>query len=96
MIPWGVGIAINGDIKLAVAIISLWILMSIVRQFVEPRIVSKQIGIHPIFTLISMYTGFKFMGITGLIIGPVILIVLNNIFSNLIDNGIIKTIFDKR
>lgn len=96
MIPWGVGVAINGDIKLAVAIVSLWILMSVVRQFIEPRIVSKQIGIHPIFTLISMYTGFKFMGIIGLIIGPVILIILNNIFSNLIDNGILKTLFDKR
>ncbi|MBR3163096.1 MAG: sporulation integral membrane protein YtvI [Clostridia bacterium] len=95
MIPWGVGAALNGDIKLALAIIGLWILMSIVRQFIEPRIVSKQIGIHPIFTLIAMYTGFKFIGLIGLIIGPIILIILNNIFSNLIDKGVLKTIFDK-
>lgn len=95
MIPWGVGVALNGDIKLAVAIVGLWVLMSVVRQFVEPRIVSNQIGIHPIFTLIAMYTGFKFMGIIGLIIGPIVLIILKNIFSSLIDKGILKTIFDK-
>ena len=95
MIPWGVGLALNGDIKLAVAVVGLWIFMSIVRQFIEPRIVSKQIGIHPIFTLIAMYTGFKFFNIIGLIVGPIILIILNNIFSNLIEKGILKTIFDK-
>ena len=95
MIPWGVGAALNGDIKLAVAIYGLWILMSVVRQIVEPRIVSKQIGIHPIFTLIAMYTGFKLIGVFGLIIGPIILIILKNIYSGLIDKGILKTIFDK-
>ena len=96
MIPWGVGVALNGDIKLAISIIGLWILMSVVRQFIEPKIVSNQIGIHPIFTLIAMYTGFKILGIIGLIIGPIVLIILNNIFSNLIDKGILKTIFDKK
>ena len=95
MVPWGIGLALNGDIKLSVAIIALWIVMSVVRQFLEPRIISKQIGIHPIFTLIAMYTGFKVWGIIGLIIGPIILIILKNIFSNLIDKGILKTIFDK-
>ena len=95
MVPWGIGLALNGDIKLSIAIIGLWIIMSVVRQFLEPRIVSRQIGIHPIFTLIAMYTGFKFMGIIGLIIGPIILIILKNVFSNLIDKGILKTIFDK-
>lgn len=96
MIPWGIGVAINGDIKLAIAIVVLWIVMSVVRQLIEPKIVSNQIGIHPIFTLISMYTGFKILGIIGLIIGPIILIILDNVFSNLIDKGIIKTIFDKK
>ena len=95
MVPWGIGLALNGDIKLSVAIIALWIVMSVVRQFLEPRIISKQIGIHPIFTLIAMYTGFKVWGIIGLIIGPIILIILKNIFSSLIDKGILKTIFDK-
>lgn len=96
MVPWGIISALNGDLKLGMAIILLWIIMSVVRQFIEPRIVSKQIGIHPIFTLIAMYTGFKFMGVIGMIIGPIILIIFKNIFATFIDNGVIKSIFDKR
>ncbi len=95
MIPWSIVSAINGDIKLAIAIIILWLIMSIIRQFAEPRVVSKHIGIHPIFTLIAMYTGFKIMGVLGMFIGPIVLIILKNIFSTLIDKGVGKAIFDR-
>jgi predicted PurR-regulated permease PerM len=94
MIPWGIISALNGDLKLGLCIVGLWIVMNIVRQFIEPRIVSKQIGIHPIFTLIAMYTGFKFIGVIGLIIGPIVLIILNNVFAKSISDGIFKTIFE--
>ena len=57
--------------------------------------VSKNIGVHPIFTLIAMYTGFKLIGIMGLLIGPIILIIIKNAFATLIDQGVMKTIFDK-
>lgn len=95
MLPWAIITACNGDFTLSLSILGLWAVMSIVRQLIEPKIVSKQIGIHPIFTLIAMYTGFKFIGILGMLIGPIILIVLKNIFSTLIDKGIMKSIFDR-
>ena len=68
--------------------------MSVVRQFIEPKIVSSKIGIHPIFTIASMYTGFKLLGVIGMFIGPIVLIILKNVFSGLLDDGIIKTIFN--
>ena len=95
MIPWAVFLAFTGDIRLAIAIFVLWVIMSIVRQFIEPRIVSGQIGIHPIFTLIAMYTGFKFMGVIGMLIGPIILIILKNIYGTLIDKGVVKSILER-
>lgn len=95
MIPWAVISAINGDIKLAIAIIVLWIIMSVVRQFAEPRVVSKHIGIHPIFTLIAMYTGFKLIGVLGMFVGPIVLIILKNIFATMIDKGVGKALFDR-
>ena len=96
MIPWAIICGINGDLNLGIAIIVLLIIMSIVRQFLEPRLVSKNIGVHPLFTLIAMYTGFRFMGIIGMLVGPIVLIILKNIFATLIDGGVMKTIFDKR
>lgn len=95
MVPWAIISALNGDLKLGIAIIILFIIMSVIRQFLEPRLVSKHIGTHPIFTLIAMYTGFKFIGILGMLLGPIILIIIKNVFSTLIDEGVVKSILDK-
>lgn len=95
MLPWALITACNGDYRLAISIFVLWVFMSIVRQVIEPKVVSGQIGIHPIFTLIAMYTGFRFIGVIGMLIGPVVLIVLKDIFSTLIDKGVMKAIFDR-
>lgn len=96
MVPWAIICGLNGDLNLGISIIVLLIIMSIARQFLEPRLVSKNIGVHPIFTLIAMYTGFKFMGVIGMLVGPIILIIIKNIFATLIDQGIVKTLLDKR
>lgn len=95
MIPWAIISACNGDITLAIAILSLWIVMSVIRQFMEPRIVGNHIGIHPIFTLIAMYTGFKISGVLGLFIGPIALIILKNLFGKMLDKGVVKSIFSR-
>ena len=95
MVPWSILSALNGDIVLGVAIIGLWAIMSIVRQFLEPKLVGKHIGIHPAFTLIAMYTGYKLWNVTGLIIGPILLIILKNIFAGMLDKGVMKAIFDR-
>ena len=67
MVPWAIVSGLNGDLKLGIAIIILFAIMSTIRQFLEPKLVSKHIGTHPIFTLIAMYTGFKFIGVIGII-----------------------------
>ncbi len=96
MIPWAIISGLNGDLKLGISIIILLIIMSVVRQFLEPRLVSKNIGVHPIFTLIAMYTGFKFVGVIGMLLGPILLIIIKNIYASMIDQGIVKTLLDKK
>ena len=44
--------------------------------------------------LIAMYTGFKLIGVLGMLIGPIVLIVLKNIFGSLIDKGVVKSILE--
>ena len=70
MVPWAIISALNGDLTLGIAIIVIFAIILIVRQLIEPRIVSGQIGIHPIFTLIAMYTGFKLTGVLRIIYRP--------------------------
>ena len=95
ILPWAIISSVNGNIRLAIALVILFIIITIVRQILEPKIVSNKIGVHPIFTLIAMYTGFKLIGLIGLFIGPIILIILQNVFETTIDNGILKSLFDK-
>ena len=66
MIPWSIISASYGDIKLAISLVILYLIIIITRQLIEPKIVSSHIGIHPIFTLIAMYTGFKLIGVIGM------------------------------
>lgn len=94
MIPWSVILGLNSNYSLALSVLGLYIFIIVIKQLIEPKLVSKHINIHPIFTLISMYTGFKIIGIIGLIIGPIILIVLKNIFAESIDKGILNSIVD--
>ena len=42
MIPWGIFAGLNGDLRLGIAITTLWIIISLIRQFLEPKIVSRQ------------------------------------------------------
>ena len=94
IVPWAIISACKGDLTLGIAILVLWLIMSVIRQIIEPKIVSGQLGVHPIFTLVAMYTGFKFCGVLGLFVGPIILIVLKNIFENRIDKGLVKSIIE--
>ncbi len=96
LLPWAVICSIDGRINLAISLVVLYVIITIVRQLLEPKVVSKHIGIHPIFTLIAMYTGYKVIGIAGLLVGPILVIILKPIFETLIDKGIVKTIFDKK
>lgn len=43
-----------------------------------------------------MYTGFKLIGVLGMFVGPIVLIIIKNIFSDFIDGGVMKVIFDEK
>ena len=75
MIPWAIYSAVSSKAAFAVSLSVLYIIITLVRNFAEPKIVSQQIGISPLFILISMFMGLRIFGGAGLIIFPLILIV---------------------
>lgn len=50
----------------AIGILILYILVSIIRQIIEPKIVSSSLGIHPVPILAAIFIGLKVNGITGM------------------------------
>lgn len=73
-VPWAVALFIMGSFGEGLKILVMWIVIMTVRQFLEPKVLSKGIGIHPLPTLISMYVGLQLIGGYGLIVGPALVI----------------------
>ncbi len=80
LVPWALISLLYGDVYSFAALIIIQILVFVVRQLAEPKIVSRQIGIHPIFTLISVYIGLKYFGIFGVIIAPMLTLLAVNLY----------------
>lgn len=81
--PWAVISLISGNYSQTVALGVLYVANILARQFLEPRLLSTHIGLYPLVTLISMYAGLKIFGVLGFIIGPLIVICIKIILTNL-------------
>jgi predicted PurR-regulated permease PerM len=67
---------------LGIELAVLYVVMVIVRNILEPKIVGRQIGVHPLAMLISMYVGLRIFGFIGIFILPLILVVIKGFYEN--------------
>ena len=71
MIPWAVTSLVLGYTKLGIELFIIYGIVTVIRNYVEPKIVGGQLGLHPIITLVSMFIGLRLFGIWGLFGFPV-------------------------
>lgn len=76
MIPWGVITLIMGDIKMGVLLLVVYLIVTVIRNIIEPRIVGGELGLHPLVTLVSMFVGVNLAGVIGLFGFPIVLSLL--------------------
>lgn len=76
MVPWIIWEFITGHTGMGVSLVVVYTTITVVRQFLEPQIVGDSIGLHPLATLLSLYVGLQLGGITGMILGPVMVVIL--------------------
>lgn len=82
LIPWAIYGVVVGEYHVSVIMLVLYFTIVVTRQILEPKIVGKHIGVPPIFTLISMYSGLKLFGIVGMILGPVCILIVKNLYTS--------------
>lgn len=82
LIPWMIFEFFTYDFMMGFGLLVIWAFISIVRQFLEPKIVGETIGIHPVATVIGIYVGFKLFGLLGMFISPAVLLGLKAYFSS--------------
>jgi len=76
LVPWSILEFVVGNSGLAVGLLVLFVVNAIIRQLTEPKIVGKNLDLHPIATLILLYVGYSLFGLVGLIVLPVIAVSL--------------------
>ncbi|MBE7045152.1 MAG: sporulation integral membrane protein YtvI [Ruminococcaceae bacterium] len=74
--PWTIISFINGMPKIGVGLLIIYLILVLCRQLIEPKIVSSNVGMHPILTLMAMYIGYKTLSIGGMLLGPIILMTI--------------------
>jgi sporulation integral membrane protein YtvI len=79
LLPWAFFEFLYGNTQKSILIAMLWGSISLIRQLIEPKIIGKQIGLHPILTLMSIYIGARIFGIFGFFIGPATAIIIKAI-----------------
>jgi sporulation integral membrane protein YtvI len=79
LLPWCVIAFATGDTFMGGGILALYLVITVVRNIVEPKLVGHQIGLSPIVTLPCMLVGLKLFGIAGLIAAPLIAAFLKNL-----------------
>ncbi|HEX3016019.1 MAG TPA: sporulation integral membrane protein YtvI [Desulfobacteria bacterium] len=74
-VPWILWQFMSGQAAFGIKLLVVYAIILAVRQILEPKILSKNIGLEPLPTLFSMYVGMQLLGGWGLIIGPTLVIV---------------------
>ena len=79
IVPWAIFSLLTSNYKLGIGLLIIYAVISIIRQIAEPKIVGTSLGLHPLATLASIYISVKFIGISGIIIGPIVALLICNL-----------------
>ncbi len=78
LLPWALFSLLSGAYTQTIGLALLYAICLIVRQILEPKVLSTQIGMHPLLTLLAIYVGFKLFGIFGMLFGPAVALISKN------------------
>lgn len=79
LIPWGIVMLIQKKFYIGFGLLILYLIISLIRQVAEPRVLGKSLGLHPLLTLFATYVGFVLFGLLGMLLAPVVALVIKRL-----------------
>lgn len=77
LVPWGlIDLIFLARPYEGIGLIILAVVVSLVREVLQPKIVGKHIGLSALSTLFSIYLGMKFLGVFGVFLFPLLFLFL--------------------
>ena len=82
LIPWALALFLRGETKTGIGLVILYGAAALSRQALEPRLVGKQVGLNPVLTLLALYTGYRLLGVGGMIVFPIAAMLFKQIWDH--------------
>ena len=79
LIPWSLVLLLRKNYYLGFGLLILFATVTLIRQIMEPRLLGKSLGLHPLLTLFSAYAGWYLFGVVGMILGPIAAMLLKGV-----------------
>ncbi len=76
LLPWAVYSFISGKYSLAIGLFIIYVVITVIRQIIEPKLVAGQLGLSPVITISAMFLGLKLLGFLGMFMTPLTIIIL--------------------
>ena len=80
MVPWAAVCLVVSDYRTAIELMVIWGIICLFRRLAEPKILGDQTGLSPILSLVGIYVGMRLGGVLGMILGPLLLLVVINLW----------------
>jgi len=72
LVPWAVVCFLQQESLRAIGLLCVYAAAAVTRTVLEPKLVGRQLGLDPLATLAALYLGFRFWGIPGLLLTPIL------------------------
>ena len=82
LIPWGVYSILFDRPFFGLALLILYVIITVVRSFLEPKIIGHKVGIPPIVSLLILFFGLRLFGFLGMIALFITLVVIVGLYKN--------------
>ena len=79
LLPWAVICLLLQQTPKAIALGAIYAVITLVRSFLEPKVMAAQVDLPPLAALMAMYIGFCTLGVAGMILFPVALLFLKQL-----------------
>ena len=72
---------VMGRTAIVVGLVILYTLLQLSREFIKAKLVGENLKMHPFVAIFSIYLGVLFFGISGVIVGPTLIVVISELSS---------------
>ena len=83
LLPWSLILLLQGHRLRCVGMLGTYALVFLSRNVLEPKLLGKELGLDPLVTLLSIYAGYRLLGLPGMLLAPLLAVVLTKLLSEL-------------